>query len=269
LTLLALAVTAAACSSDDGTSEDAEESAPTTVPSAARVESLALDDVELGGQPRVSLLLDQTTVQVWHGDLAFSIAIGPAQATATGPSELTVNRSSGDGAVATGTVGPLDLSLDADPPTNVDDALTYDLGFTVSANRLATEPTSAVTQSPELDTDIIGDIDPSLAWFVFPVPEEPVGPGATWRLVGTITLFGATFDVEVQVEVASITARAYALDLTLDLELPSEEEPIALSGRGRVSGAPDQVAPNRATISVSGGDRVLNLVVRRTAAPAA
>jgi hypothetical protein len=262
LLAIALAVTAVACSDPEP-----DPAPPTTVdpPPVAGVAGVQLSEVDVGRAPRQSLLVDQSAVQVWDGRLDFTLDVGTGAATAGGPSTVSMDASS-DGTVsaASSGLGPLDVEVGGPNPASVPAALEYAMTFEVTPSRVVNFSDTSVSQSPQL-ADValqLGEVDPELPWFILPVPQEPVGRGASWELSGDLVLFGATFDFAATIRVEAIRTARYRLAMDVELTLPGPE-PTRLTGTGEVEGVPDRLVPERAEISVTGDGRTLELSIRR------
>jgi hypothetical protein len=249
---------AAGCANGDGEGDFEPTSRDT-----ARLESIALTDLEVGGAPRFPITADLTEPQSAERTLAFNLSIDEVDAAIGGPSQLIVSPAEDGRAPASGIVGPLDLTIDGGTRADARDAITYDMDFQVSPDRIVTDSTNSVDIAPEVEeiASVIGDVDAAFPYFLFPVPDEPVGPGASWRLEGDITLFGLDFDLAAEVTVESVSRQAYALDYAIELEAPGA----SLSGTGAVAGAAAEVVPLSANLNLRGGGQVIELLLTERA----
>jgi hypothetical protein len=253
--LAVLALLAAGCSNGDGEGDFEPTSRET-----ARLEAITLTDLEVGSAPRFPITADLTEPQAAERTLAFNLSINEVDAAIGGPSQLIVSPAEDDGrAPASGIVGPLDLTVDGGTRADAREAVTYDMDFQVTPDRVVSDSNNTVEIAPEVEeiASVIGDVDAAFPYFLFPVPDEPIGPGAAWRLEGEITLFGLRFDLDADVSVESVNRQAYALDYVIELAAPSSR----LSGTGAVRGVPSEVVPLGANLNLRGGGQVIELLL--------
>ncbi len=261
--LLALGVVVLAACGDDGAPDPAPVERPPTA--VVRTIGLALDDV--GARPRRPLTLSLTEPQRWVGDVEFRFVVEPGTVIdASGPSRLRVGRAgTGGEATAEGALGPLQVAA-TNGSSDLALRATFASTLTLDAHRRITDAESTVDIVPALEDDrgAIGPVDPALAWFLLPMPDEPVGLGATWHLSGDLTLFGTDFEMDADVELVELRGRRFRLAVGLQLDGPPAEggRPLVLTGGGRVEGRSDRAGPTSAQISLHGeGERSLRLAI--------